>query len=366
MNDDIRRILDAAGERPVASPDPAFAEALEARLLAVAASIPEPTPASAPLPVRRSGPARLRLALAGGLLAATAAVGILLAVVAGSAGPVVPPELTAPVNVEVALIDGTVLEDPDGLRLPEGAVIRVGEGGSARIGDTILEPGDVATVEQGRLTVERDQPVGALPGGSAGVPGAGATPSRRPTTAPSATSAGRTPSPRPAATPSVEPPTASPGTLPTPAPTSEPGTPQPTRSTPQPTAAPSPVIERPRIRARVLFDPTRIRVAWTATPGAASYVLVRTGSRDGAAPRPQYPGSRIVGEFSRPPATALRLWVPLGVVEVKLLVVALAPDGTVLARSRIVTLSTVPPVATVPSPTPDPSASESPTPAIGE
>jgi hypothetical protein len=58
--------------------------------------------------------------------------------------------------------------------------------------------------------------------------------------------------------------------------------------------------------------------------------------------------------------------VPLGVVEVKLLVVALAPDGTVLARSRIVTLSTVPPVATVPSPTPDPSASESPTPAIGE
>ena len=55
-----------------------------------------------------------------------------------------------PVNVEVALADGTTLEDPDGLRLPEGAVITVGDGGSARIGETVLRPGDVATVERRR------------------------------------------------------------------------------------------------------------------------------------------------------------------------------------------------------------------------
>jgi hypothetical protein len=116
----------------------------------------------------------------------------------------------------------------------------------------------------------------------------------------------------------------------------------------------------------VLYGPTRIRVTWTATPGAAGYVLVSSASRNGAAARPRYPGGRILGEFSHPPDAPLRFRVPAGVVEVRLMVVALDADGKVMARSRVMIRSTVPPVATTPSATPSPSATESPTPAIGE
>ena len=370
MNDDVRRLLEEAGERPVSAPDPAFADALEARLLAVAASVPSasasaPGPASAPRPApervrsRRTGPARLRLALAGGLLAGTAAVAVLLGLAWGGR-PVAPPELSSPVNVEVALADGTILEDPDGLRLPDGAVIRVGAGGSARIGDTVLAPGDVATVEQGRLSVEHDQPVGAVPGAtpSPDQP-VHATATPRPTPAPTRTPA---PAATPTASPTGPPPTPSPSPARTPEPTGQPGTPVPARTSPPPTPAPTPTIARPRLRARVLFEPVRIRVTWTATPGAASYVLVTSRSRVGPAPRPRYPDGRILGEFSRPPETPLRYLVPEGVIEVKLLVVALAPDGTVLARSRILTLSTVPPVTIVtPGATATPAATSVPT-----
>jgi len=39
-------------------------------------------------------------------------------------------------------------------------------GGFARIGDTVLRAGDVATIEHGRVNVEHDQPVGAASGSS--------------------------------------------------------------------------------------------------------------------------------------------------------------------------------------------------------
>lgn len=367
MNDDVLRLLEEAGERPVAAPDPSFADALEARLLAVAASAPapeaasgaRPVTASGPVPARRTRPARLRLALAGGLLAGTAAIAVLVGI-AWSGRPVAPPELSAPVNVQVALADGTILEDPDGLRLPDGAVIRVGSGGSARIGDTVLAPGDVATVEQGRLSVEHAQPVGAVPSAtpSPDEP-AGATSTPRPTPAPTRT---LSPAATPTAVPTGPRPTPSPSPARTPAPTGQPGTPVPAATNPPPTPTPSPTIVRPRLRARVLFEPTRVRVTWTATPGAASYVLVTSRSRLGPAPRPRYPDGRILGEFSRPPETPLRYQVPDGVIEVRLLVVALAPDGTVLARSRVLTLSTVPPVTIViPDATATPAATSLPT-----
>jgi len=361
MNDDIRRRLEDAGRQPVPGPDPAFADALEARLLAVAGTTQQAEPSSRP-----GRPGR-RLVLGGSLLAGAVGIALLFAVASGPARPVVAPELSVPVNVEVALADGTVLEDPDGLRLPEGSVVRVGPGGSARIGDTVLAPGDVATVEHGRLHVEHDPPVGVVPGG---------TPTRSPHATPTPTSR-TSPSPRPTPTataplvPSGSPaPTATPAVTPTrpPLPSSPAQTPLPTRTqvppppTASPTPSPTPTIIRPRLRARVLYAPTRIRVTWTATPDAASYALVVSRSRLGPAPRPRYPDGRILGVFSYPPATAFRFRVPDGVVEVRLMVVALRADGTVLARSRIVTLAITPPApavsATPVSPTsPAPSAS---------
>ena len=69
------------------------------------------------------------------------------------------PELAQQVNVQVALSDGTVLDNPVGVPLPDGATITVGEGGYALIGGTELHPGDVAIIQQGRIQVER-QPAG--------------------------------------------------------------------------------------------------------------------------------------------------------------------------------------------------------------
>ena len=57
--------------------------------------------------------------------------------------------LAQAVNVQVTLSDGTHLENPDGLSLPDGAVVTVGDGGFALIGGTELHPGDVATIAQG-------------------------------------------------------------------------------------------------------------------------------------------------------------------------------------------------------------------------
>lgn len=333
MSDDIGRRLEEAGRRPVPGPDPAFADALEARLLAVArTAAPPPEPPRQP---RRVG---LRRLLGGVALAAVAAV-LALAVLAGR--PVAAPELVEPVNVEVALVDGTVLEDPDGLQLPEGAVVSVGTGGSARVGDTELLPGDVATIEQGRLRVEHNQPVGVV-AGSARPATPRPTPPRTPnptrTTAPvSRTPAPPTGSPVPTASAANHPtpaPTRRPS--PTPGPTRPPATPAPpTAAPPAPTPTPAPAIVAPRLRA-VAVGISRVAVTWTRTRTAKTYVLVVTVSRGGRAARPAYPGSRVLGRFARPPAKPFRFRVGPAVTQVGLVVVALGRNGEELGRSRVV------------------------------
>jgi hypothetical protein len=47
----------------------------------------------------------------------------------------------------------------------------------------------------------------------------------------------------------------------------------------------------------------------------------------------------VLGEFVEPPPTPLRYRVPVGVVEVRLMVVALRRDGSVLRRSNVVTVT---------------------------
>ena len=348
MSDDIGRRLEEAGRRSAPGPDPAFADALEVRLLAVARTAAQP-----PEPPRQPRLVGLRRLMGGVAFAVVAAV-LALAVLAGR--PVAAPELTEPVNVEVALVDGTVLEDPVGLRLPDGAVVSVGSGGSARVGDTVLMPGDVATIERGRVRVEHDQPVGAVPGSTRPTtprPTQPPTPSptRTPaqparTPVPTAPSSNR-PTPAPAGTPSSTPeltrPTAAPpiAAPPTATPTQRPTAPPPTAAPPTaapPTAAPptaAPPTVAPQLRA-VAVGTSRVAAKWTRTRGAKTYVLVVTVSRGGRAARPVYPGSRVLGEFARPPVNPFRFNVGPAVTQVRLLVVALGRNGEELARSRVV------------------------------
>jgi hypothetical protein len=81
---------------------------------------------------------------------------------------------------------------------------------------------------------------------------------------------------------------------------------------------------------------SRVAVKWTRTRGAKTYVLVATVSRGGRAAKPVYPGSRVLGEFARPPVDPFRFTVGPAVTQVRLLVVALGRDGKELARSRVV------------------------------
>ncbi len=346
MSDETRRRLEAAGERPVPPPDPGFADDLEARLRAVAASLPATGgPATAPAPsATRSG--RRRRLVPGFVLAGALAIALMLAGGIGLGRParVTTPELTGPVNVTVAMPDGAVLEDPDGMLLPDGAVITVGDDGSARIGDTTLLPGDIAVVQQGKLQIQHDGGLGVVPGTA--TPTAHPTPDRPhgasppPTTAATRTPAAPTPTPvaptpRPTPTPTPGTPDRTPAPTPTPVPQPT-DTPPPT-ATPAPTPTPIPVI-RPHLRARLLVMGPRVAVTWTETYRAKSYVLIVTVARSGTAPNPVYPGSRVLGTFARPPDLPMRFRVPDGVTELKLQVIALRWNGTVLRRSNVVTI----------------------------
>ncbi len=344
MSRAVRRSLEEAGRRSVPPLDPSFAKDLEARLVAVAATAPPP-----PEPSDGRPRSQLRPAIAAaGLAMAVVALGL----VAVISRPVPSIELIAPSNVQVALGDGTILEDPGGLLLPDGAVVTVGPRGSARIGETLLLPGDVATVRDGRLQVQHDPAIGVVSGAPATAPPrtTNAPLSSAPTSSPhdtvTAGPAGGSPSPA----------------LSSPGPTSrqEPSHAPATDVTATP--APTPATVRPRLKVR-LIEGHRIAVTWTATLGAQRYLLVVSASRSGAAPQPVYPGSRVLGEFAAPPMPRLRYRVPARVEEVRLMVVALRDDGSVLRRSRVVTI-TMPPTGDTAGSSPDAGATPTPTPTL--
>ena len=340
MSDDPRRALEDAGRRSAPAPDPEFADRLEARLLAVAASsVPPPVPSGSGRPTGR----RRGIVLAGAAASVVALIALFALRWPGS-GPVPAPELAQQVNVQVALSDGTVLDNPVGVPLPDGATITVGEGGFARIGDTELHPGDVAVIQQGRIQVEHNQQ--AVASGTA-------SPSSRPTSTkppgtprhtsqPGGATHSPTGTPPPSGGPRVTPsPKPTPKPTPTPRPTPEP-TPQPT---PTPTATPTPtpavvLTARPRLHARLVAGGTKIAVRWTATRRAHSYLLIVTRSRVAPAPDPVYPGGKVMRTFAHPPLTAFRFGILPRVEEVRVLVIALGRYGHEVSRSVIVVVPT--------------------------
>jgi len=324
MSDDVRRDLEAAGERPVPEPRAGVADALEERLLTVART---PTPAD-PSPSRRGWPTR-------GLVTGLATLVVVLGLVVGSDildRPSVAFELSDPVNVEVVLLDGTTLVDPEGLVLPDAAIVRIGVGGSARIGDVLLGAGDVATVEDSGLRIDRSPRAGVSQSTPSKTP---ATRTETPTPSPKPTDPVR-----PTASASASPtsrPDGSGSPKPTPTRTSEPATKTASPET-QPPSKP-PVDVRPLKLSAKAVGPSEVGALWTGTPGARRYILVASSSRDGAAADPVYPGSAIIGTFTRPPDKPLFFRIRSGVVELRLLVVALNADGAEISRSNVATVS---------------------------
>ena len=224
--------------------------------------------------------------------------------------------------------------------LPEGAVITVGDDGSAKIGDTVLVPGDVVTVQQGKLHVEHGGGIGVVPGDAH----ADASPDRGPHPRPIAaahraarpTARRRLPDgARPSAHGHALAATgrhadADAGARPHrhAAAHDGPDAPRPRRRRRDPAAAAAGAPHRrPADRRHLDRD-----VPGPVVRAARDRVAHRCG------PRPGLPGSRVLGTFAHPPALPLRFRVPDGVVEVKLRVIALRGDGSVLRRSNIVTV----------------------------
>jgi hypothetical protein len=334
MSDDTRRQLEAAGRHPVPEPRQAFGAQLEQRLLAIgrsqdpgASTAQAITDQAAPGPVAPRGPRERRPApgiLAG--LGGLAAV-LLVAVTLSGVGqrPTLALELVAPVNVEVALDGGTTLVNPDGLLLPDGAVVRVGAGGSVRIGEVSLGPGDIATVADRRLLVDRRVDATTTVQAS---PSSPATPAA-PTDALSPT---RAPADRPV-TPTPEP-TDPPRTTASPRVVNPAAT-----ATPDPGKTQAPTTASPlKLEARAT-GPSEIGARWTEVAKASRYVLVATTASDGEAATPTYPGSPVIGEFTHPALEPIVFRVGRDVVEARLLVVALSADGAVIARSNIATVA---------------------------
>lgn len=330
MNDDLRRALEEAGRRAVPAPRPGFTRELEDRLLAIAGSArdlgsaPDPAPAA-----HRPRPA---LGFGAGLAGLAAVLAIVVVMSGFGLRSTLALELTDTTHVEVALADGTTLVDPEGLLLPDGAVVRIGAGGSARIGDVMLGAGDVARVTDRRLDIDRrDDSTTTVVATPTPTP----TPSRAPAV-PTDSPPPRTPAPSDRlATPGTD------ATIP-PKPSATPRIVSPTPTVagaPRATLSPTPaaVVKPIKLEAR-RTGASEVGATWTGVQGAARYILIRTASRDGTAGDPSYPGAPVVGEFTHPPIKPLLFRVWPDVVQVKLLVVALSADGAVIGRSNIATV----------------------------
>ena len=230
MSDDLRRRLEDDGRRPVPGPDQAFADGLETRLLAVAASLPGRRAR------RRAAPGSAVL-LGATLLAGCRRRAAVVAVGAGAG----PPGRTSPTLEAPRQRRGRPRrrDGPRGSRraaaCPRAPSSRVGRAAPRAIGDTLLRPGDVATVRAGtppRWSMASPRAPGRR-GERRRHPRP--TPSRRP-------SLGATQTPRPTPTPSPTP--RPPQIHPSPSPTftrvpaTQAPTPAPAR-TPVPTSSPS-------------------------------------------------------------------------------------------------------------------------------
>ena len=254
VSDETRRRLEQAGSRPVPQPDPEFADRLEARLLAVAATSPVPPEPTGPV---RSPGRRRSIALA---LAALSALAVVLAVTRRD-----PEQPTRP--CAAACGSGQRHGRPDRRhgrrrhRRPQPARRRRGHRGRGRVRahrrTEVLHAGDVATIEWS-APVDHDRPIGVVT----------QTPATRPP--------GRRPGRRP---------------RPTPAP----------NRTPRPTAPPTPSQRRRRRPRRIARRsrprrpnrrprPSRPRAE---TPTAAhALAVVRCRSRSGRGCAPRQPGRR--------------------------------------------------------------------------
>jgi hypothetical protein len=149
MNDDLISRLDDLARQPASRPDAAFADALEHRLRAAAATSAGPV-SDASAPAGLAGPLRRRLAVSGAVVvAATAAVVAALVVPGALAHPRV--QLAGATDTQVIGPDGRIGQAAPGSVIANGSIIRTGPAGQILAGGVVIGPNHDALAVDGQL-----------------------------------------------------------------------------------------------------------------------------------------------------------------------------------------------------------------------
>lgn len=314
--DEVSRQLLDMGRVDVVGPPREFVDSLEQRLEAMASTQLEYVPPMAA--PRRPRPKRVMFAPAFAALALVIGA-IVFNVGNGSAAYA----LDDPFNVHVQFADGHVVDGTDGLRIPKGATVVVGAGGSVRIRDRVYREGDVIVIgDDGPEVADR---VDVAP------------PSTRPEPAPSTTAEPTRPS------------TTAPIAVPDPTVAPRPVEPPVTRvEIPETTRAPkttSPTTTRivvsMEIGAQRVELSSQVSLSWSAVPGAAKYVVVRTIAIAGATPaEPVYPllapSKLVVQTTARAHTDVAESVEGVPITAARYRVVALDSSAKVIGSSRFV------------------------------
>jgi hypothetical protein len=160
---DLEATLQRVGTWPVPKPSAAFVVGLEARLMSSADLVPGPVVVVADAAPSR-GRDRLRhLVPALSAVAAAVAAVVLAGALSGwfAGGGSESPTLVSAHDTTVVLPSGRSVEGKVGLKLPDGALVQTGPGGSATAGGVEIGPGSAATVNNGQ--VETTLPTVTIP-----------------------------------------------------------------------------------------------------------------------------------------------------------------------------------------------------------
>lgn len=323
--DDLRRDLAALAGTAVPELAPEPIETTEARLRAVHATLTGPAPQpAAPRGSRRRAVVG-SLAVAAGALAALLAVFLFVDREPNDRTSLV---LTAAEHAFIELPDGRRIEAEVGrIEVPNGSRLVVEAGGTLTVDGITLEPGEIATVDDGTIDVDRD---GATPGsdptdpggdgtgdsvGPGGTgdtgPGGGGDPSTTTRTAgDTTTTAAPTVTTRPANT--------------TVAPTTSTDSTGPTTTTARHDVAP--------LRAGAEIVDSEVVIRWARYEGAdfRGYLVIAT--TDGTTPRPGSVNVTVL--VARRDRDLTRAAAPYEAA-MKIRVLVIGPERVVLAASRV-------------------------------
>jgi hypothetical protein len=321
--DDLRRDLAALAGTPVPELAPERVDATETRLRSVHAALDSHSQdATAPRGARR------RMLIGSVAVAAGALAALLAAFVMIDRGPTDHTSLvlTAAKHAFIELPDGRRIEAEVGrIDVPNGSRLVVGSGGILTVDGITLEAGEIATVDDGAIDVDRE---GAPPGptrpgddGSAGSDGPGATGDSGPggggdttTTSGAARSTKTTAEPSPTTRPANT--TAAPPT------STEPG--GPTVTTARDDVA--------LLRAGVEIVDGEVVIRWARYDGAdfRGYLVIAT--INGTTPRPG--GEGVIVLAARRDRDLTRATAPHQ-AGMKIRVLVVGPERVVLAASRV-------------------------------